>query len=251
MTFTIERNLIISILKLSKNGSVLIEDVKNESRIPSSTVRILLEKLNVEGVLKSNDERVDVDAENRLKLAVKAISLGADVQTVSSFLQWQEFESFAATALANNGYVVKQNLRFKHAAQRREIDVVGCKKPLVVCVDCKDFHHAVSPSAMRRIVEAQVERARALADSLPSVSIDLECVTWSIAKFVPVVLVLVPSRFKYYDEVPIVPVLQLQDFIYQLPLEVESLKYFQKEFTQLSHDFQERRLSKPQRRNQT
>lgn len=203
-----------------------------------------LEKLDAEGNLKLRDDSVEVDAENRLKLAVKAISLGADVQAVSSFLHWQEFESFTATALANNGYVVKQNLRFKATTHRQEIDVVGCKKPLVVCVDCKDFHRAVSPSAMRRIVEAQVERAKALADSLPNVSLDLECAAWSKAKFVPVILVLVPSRFKYYNDVPIVPVLQLQDFIYQLALEVESLKYFQKEFTHLSHDFQERRPGK-------
>jgi Holliday junction resolvase-like predicted endonuclease len=234
----VERNLIISILKLTKNGSVLLEDVKKESRVPSDTLMNLLEKLQTEELLKLNHGSVEADSENRLKLAVKAISLGADVEVVSSFLHWQEFESIAATALKNNGYNVKQNVRFKQAARKWEIDVVGCKKPLAVCVDCKDWHHGLSPSAIRRIVEAQVERARTLADALPNVSVGLECVKWNKAKFVPVVLVLMPSRFKFCDDVPIVPVLQLQDFLYQLPLELESLKYFQKEFTHLSHDSQ-------------
>jgi hypothetical protein len=46
-------------------------------------------------------------------------------------------------------------------------------------------------------------------------------------------LILAPSTFKFCDRVPIVPVLQLQDFLNQLPLELESLNYFQKNFTHL------------------
>lgn len=233
----IERNLIISLLKLTKTGAVLFEDIKNDVRIPSGVIVDLLKKLTSEALLKMDGDHIDIETENRLKLAVKAISLGLDIQTASDFLRWQEFESIAAAALANNDYVIKQNLRFKHANHRREIDVVGCKKPLVVCIDCKDFHHAVSPSAIKRIVEAQTERTNGLANSLPNVSTQLDCCVWSKAKFVPVVLVLVPCRFKFYNSVPIVPVLKLQDFLQKLPLEIESLRYFQKEFTHLSNNF--------------
>jgi Holliday junction resolvase-like predicted endonuclease len=235
----VERNLIVSILKLTKNKDALIEDVREDSRIPSDTLMTLLEKLQNEDLLILNRNLVSVDSEKRLKLAVKAVSFGADVEAVSNFLHWQEFESIAATTFRNNGYEVVQNLRFKHTARRWEIDVVGCKKPLVVCADCKDFHHGLSPSAMRRIVEAQVERVRALADALPALPTRLECAKWDKAKFVPVVLVLIPSRFKFCDDVPIVPVLQLQDFLQQLPLEIESLKYFQKGFAHLSDNLQE------------
>ncbi|HLN46381.1 MAG TPA: hypothetical protein VK209_11805, partial [Candidatus Sulfotelmatobacter sp.] len=69
------------------------------------------------------------------------------------------------------------------------------------------------------------------------VSTQLDCCLWGKAKFVPVVLVLVPCRFKFYNDVPIVPVLKLQDFLQKLPLEIESLRYFQKEFTHLSNNF--------------
>jgi Holliday junction resolvase-like predicted endonuclease len=242
---TIERNLLISILKLTKDWATSLENVKIDSRLSSDIMMDVLGKLQAEDLLKINNDSVSADSEKRLRLAVKAISLGADVEVVSSYLHWQEFESITATALKNNGYVVEQNVRFKQAARRWEIDVVGCRKPLVVCVDCKDWHKALSPSSMRRIIEAQVERTRALADALPNVSMELECAKWDSAKFVPVVLVLMPSRFKFYDETPIVPVLQLQDFLYQLLLEVESLKYFPKKFVHLSHDFQQRRLGKP------
>jgi hypothetical protein len=82
-----------------------------------------------------------------------------------------------------------------------------------------------------------VERTRALAESLPNVSLELECAKWDKAKFVPAILTLVPVSFKFYDKVPIVPVLQLQDFLSQLPAYTESLKYFSKEFNHLRHDF--------------
>jgi hypothetical protein len=48
-----------------------------------------------------------------------------------------------------------------------------------------------------------------------------------------VILSLFPSSFKFCDNVPIVPVLQLQDFLIQLPAQVESLMYFVKKFSHL------------------
>ena len=124
-------------------------------------------------------------------------------------------------------------MRFKHGGRRWEIDVVACRKPLVLCVDCKRWQRGLKPSALRKIVEAQVNRACALVDALPSPALKIECVKWNKAKFVPVVLSLMPSSYKFFDNVPVVPVLQLQDFLTQLPAYVESLKYFTKEFTHL------------------
>lgn len=229
----IERGLIISLLKLTRDGPVLREYVKKDARIAEDIFKKLLEKLQNEGMIYLQGDTVKVTSDNRLRLAVKAVSLGADVEHVSAFLRWQEFEDIAAIALERNGYVVAKNVRFKQAGRRWEIDVVGCKKPLVVCVDCKHWQRGVKPSALRKIVEAQVERVRALADALPSPALKVECVKWNKAKFVPVILSLFPSNFKFYGDVPVVPVLQLQDFLFQLPAHVESLKHFVKEFIHL------------------
>jgi Holliday junction resolvase-like predicted endonuclease len=229
----IERNLLISLLKLTKNGPVLIKDVNKDSKIASDIVRKLLEKLQNEGLLYLKADFVEVNSDTRLRLAVNAASLGADIEHISAFLRWQEFEDIAALALERNGYVVTKNVRFKHAGRRWEIDVVGCRKPLVLCVDCKRWQRGLKPSALRRIVEAQVERAQALVDTLHSASLKVECVKWDKVKFIPVILSLFPSSFKFYDDVPVVPVLQLQDFLIQLPAQVESLTYFVKEFSHL------------------
>jgi Holliday junction resolvase-like predicted endonuclease len=229
----VERDLIISILKLAKDGFVLVETVKNDSRISYDIVRKLLEKLQNEGLIYLKNDIVEIDSDNRLRLAVKAASLGADIEHISGFFSWQEFEDIAALALHRNGYVVAKNVRFKHAGRRWEIDVVGCRKPLVLCVDCKHWQHGLKPSELRKIVEAQVERASALADTLPAVALKIECTKWKKAKFTPMILSLFPSSFKFYDDVPVVPVLQLQDFLLQLPAYIESLKYFVKDFRHL------------------
>lgn len=234
---SVERNLVISLLKLTKEGSVLIESVNKEARIPSMVALELLGKLQKEGLIYLESGSIEVDSNNRLKLAVKAASLGADVEHISDLLCWQEFEEIAAMALKNNGYVVQNNVRFKHAGHRWEIDVVGCKKPLVICIDCKHWQRGIASSALKRIVDLQAQRTLALADSLPNIALNLECVKWEKAKFIPSVISLIPSAFKFYDKVPVVPVLQLQDFICQLPAYTEALKFFPKTFKTLSHDF--------------
>lgn len=229
----IERNLLISLLKLTKNGSVLIKDVNRDSKISLDIIRKLLEKLQKQGVLYVKGSFVEVKSNGRLRLAAKAASLGADIEHISDFLNWQEFEDIAALALESNGYTVIKNLRFTHAGRRWEIDVVGCRKPLVLCVDCKHWQRALKSSALGRIVEAQVKRAQALSDTLPTVSLKTECLKWNKAKFLPVILSLIPSSFKFFEDVPVVPVSQLQDFLTQLPAKVESLTYFIKGFSHL------------------
>jgi Holliday junction resolvase-like predicted endonuclease len=225
----VERDLIMSLLKLTKDGPVLFESINRDARIASCIARKLLEKLQNEDMIYLKHNTIEADSSSRLKLAVKAASLGADVEHVSDLLRWQEFEEIAAIALKNNGYIVAKNVRFKHAGRKWEIDVVGCKKPLVTCIDCKHWHHGMSPSVLKKIV----------AESLPKISLDIECAKWEKAKFIPAVLALIPSSFKFYDSVPIVPVLQLQDFLSQLPCYTDSLKYFSKEFDHLRHDFQD------------
>ena len=229
----VERNLIMSLLKLTKDEPVLIENVKKDSKITLDIAIRLLQKLQEEGMVYLRNEQVEASGEGRLLLAAKAASLGMDIEQVSSFLCWQEFESIATLALKSNGYDIAKNVRFKHAGRRWEIDVVGCKKPLVVCVDCKHYHHGLSPSAMEKIADAQVERTKALAETLPNVSLKVDCAKWVKAKFLPIVLSLLPASCKFCYNVPIVPVLQLQDFLNQLPAYVNSLAYFQKDFQHL------------------
>jgi hypothetical protein len=225
---SIERDLIITLLKLTRAGPVSKVIVKKDAKLPSEIFENLLRKLQNDRLIYLQKDFVEADSLQRLKLAVNAIGLGADIESVSGFLQWKEFEGIAAVAFERNGYGVKKNLRFKHARRRWEIDIVGFKQPVVICMDCKHWHHGMSPSALKRIVEEQEKRTSALAESLPNPAVKAEFVSWDSAKFIPAVLSLVTGQFKFYDDVPVVPVLQLQDFLGQLPAYANALKHYTK-----------------------
>jgi len=224
----IEKDLIISILKLTRNGPILNKRVNKDARVPFAVAEKLLKKLQSAGLIYLQKNVVEADGLQRLKLAVHAMQLGADLESLSSFLRWQEFEEMATIALGRNGFSVKKNFRFKRGGKRWEIDIVGCKRPIALCIDCKHWHYGMHPSALRKIVEEQVERTLAFAESLISLSGKIECAAWERVRIVPAVLSLVTARFKFYDNVPIVAILQLQDFLSQLPAYADSLKHFTK-----------------------
>ena len=225
-----ERNLLISILKLTKNGPALTKDVNTDAHLPSSLCTSLLQKMQTENLINLTGDTIEADSQSRLKIAIKAATQGGDLQAIADMLCWQEFEEIAAEALKINGYTVTKNLHFKGSSRRYEIDVVGCRKPLVVCIDCKRWQHALRASELKKIAEEQAKRAESLAEALPNAKINLECTRWERAKFVPAVLSLMPGAYKFYYEVPIVPVLSLQDFIGQLPLYLDSVKVYPKTF---------------------
>ncbi|MCK4482968.1 hypothetical protein KAU55_07045, partial [Candidatus Bathyarchaeota archaeon] len=201
----IERELIISILKLAKDGPISLEVLKKDAKIASTVAEDLVKKLKNNGLLFLRNKVIDVDSLKRLKLALHAIRLGADLERVSSFLDWKEFENIAAIAFERNAYSVKKNLRFKHAGRRWEIDIVGCKKPIAICADCKHWHHGMYPSAVKRIVKEQIERTSALAESMPRLAEKIGCASWSGVKLVPAILSLITARSKFYNKVPVVP----------------------------------------------
>lgn len=229
----IEREMIISILKLTKKGAVEQERVNKDTAIPYLISQKLLQKLQCDHLIYLEEGKINVNAIDRLHLAIRAVELGADIERVSGFLDWKEFETMTAIALTRSNYEVCKNVRFKHALRRWEIDVVGCRKPLVICVDCKQWRYGLAPASLEKIVANQIDRVQALANALPEGAIKLPVAQWESAKFFPVILSLVPSRFKFWNNVPVVPVLQFQDFINQMPLYVSSLKFFSRRFQKL------------------
>ena len=194
--------------------------------VPSSVASFLLKKLQSEGLIYFKDGLVEIPADSRLRLAVRALQLGADVEQVSDLLAWQEFESMASIALGAQWLRNSQ----KRSLQKR-LETLGnrrhrLQKALVICVDCKQWHHGMHMSSLKKMVEAQSTRVAAFAKSLPNKALDLPCTKWRAAVFVPVILSLIHVNVKFYDEVPVVPVLALQDFIHQLPLNMDAVKSF-------------------------
>ncbi len=220
---SIEKDLINSILKLTVERPVSFELINKDANLPSIVVTELLQKLQREGLVYVQKPLVKANTIQRLELAVHALKLGADMEHISGFLSWKEFEDMVAAVLERNEYATLRNLRFKHGERRWEVDVIGCKKPLIICIDCKHWRHRLSPSNLERIVSEQIERTSALAKCLPASIRRITNASWSKVALVPAVVTLIPSDLKLYKNVPVVPVFQLQDFLRELPAYANSL----------------------------
>lgn len=217
----------MSILELTKKGRISIENVYKYMMSPRDLTLSLLQKLKDQELIFLNGGFLEISEQQRLNLATYAIALGADVERTCSLLSWREFEEVAAIAFAANGYQVKRNVRFKHEGRRYEVDVLGFKKPVILCADCKHWYR-MGWSNVERIVEKHVERIYAFAEYITSFADKLGLASWGTFKVFPVVLSLISSRFKFCKGVPVVPILQLQNFLSQMSTCIEDLKYFEK-----------------------
>jgi Holliday junction resolvase-like predicted endonuclease len=225
---THEKDIIVSVLKLTKTGTIQKEILKKDAHVSVQVLDEMLTKLSEARFIRQQRDLVEASPNQRVSMAVHAIQLGADFEQICKLLEWTEFESITAQAFHVNGFRVLKNFRFKHSGKRWEIDVISCREPLIVCVDCKHWRRGLSQAATVKAVEAQVERTRAFADALPNYYQKAQLTEWKSATLVPLVLSLVPGPFKFHSSVPIVPALQLQSFISELPFEVNSLTHFDK-----------------------
>ena len=222
----IERQILVSLLKLTRQGPFRKELLGRDSRVPMRVVNEILDKLCLDGFCQQRRGVVEATPTRRVRVAVRAIQLGADFERVCSFLQWKEFENLAAEAFKANNYNVTSNFHFKHAGKRWEIDLLARKEPLIVCVDCKHWHHGWSRAAIMKAVEMQIKRTKALADAFPVVYEKIGLETWKHAIFIPTVLSLTQGPFKFYNKVPTVPILKIQNFLNELPAHTLSLTHF-------------------------
>ena len=226
----IERDILVSILKLTKSKPVSMELVASDAKIPVQDAEELLKRFRDTELIECRDGTIEASSNQRVKIAIHAIKLGADFERVSRVLEWIEFENLAATAFEANNFVVRKRFRFESIQRRWEIDVLGCSKPLIACVDCKHWTHGWRNSAIKKAVEAQVLRTKVLAEALSSLQNKFGLGKWRYAILVPVILSLGQGSRKFYNKVPIVPILQIQNFLSELPTHATALTHFETPF---------------------
>ncbi len=221
MSFEIE--VLISFLKHTRNGPVTHKIISEEAKVPQTYAIKLLRKWQKASLIYFHDRSVEAEPLQRLGLAFLAINLGADSNRVSRTLDWKEFEAIASMVLLQNGYSVARNVHFTQTRKKWEIDVLGYRKPFALCIDCKHWKRSVSPSILKKIVDLQVERTIALVDSLRDSRLKVKCDVPLAAKFIPMVLCLSDCAPQFCDNVPVVSILRIQDFLNQFPTCTDSL----------------------------
>jgi Holliday junction resolvase-like predicted endonuclease len=231
---SIEREILVAVLKLTKKGPIEYSLVGKDARVPAQTAETFLRKLASEGTVKWKGKVIEASPDQRVRIAVEALRLGADSERVCALLEWREFESIATEAFEVYEYRVVKNLRFKDVSGKRwEIDLLACRQPLILSVDCKHWQHKWTRAPIMAVAEQHVERTRAFAESLPRFYEKIGLNGWSKARVTPVILSLIPSPFKFHHQTPIVSVLQLQDFLSEMPAQADSLTCFQQKLVRI------------------
>ena len=224
---TAKTDILIAILKNTNSGSAAKEIIARDANVPVQVTNNVLKGLREIGLIECEDELIEVSSNQRVKLAIHAINHGTDIERVCKVLEWIEFENFAATAFEKNNFAVKRRFRFKAAQRRWEIDVLAYSEPIIVCVDCKRWRRGWGDSAITRVAAAQAQRTEVLAKNLQDIQREIGLDDWKQATLFPVILSLFPGTVKFYSKVPVVPILQLQNFLDEFQGHVTELTHFQ------------------------
>jgi len=213
--------------------SVNIDTIVNDSKTDLSTTKLVLKKFQNNNFIILKEKIITASSFGRIMLSIKALTLGANMENVMSLLHWKEFEGISALVLEKNNFIVKKNFRFTFMKKRNEIDIIGLKKPIVLCIDCKHWYREVNPASLKNIVSNQIRRTQDLMKFLPNISTNIECMTWEFGIFIPAIVSLVSNRYKFYNSVPIIPILKFQDFLNQMLGNMEQITFFKKIFHHL------------------
>jgi hypothetical protein len=204
---------IISVLKKLREVEIFdIEELKNTVKDPE-----LFNLLTTKGYSGSAEQMITFDLESRLQISLVALEYGADIEEVCKLLSWREFEAFSKSVLEKNNYLCIHNFRFKHNQKRYEIDVVGSKEPLILCIDAKHYKKSGKSNVLRTYCKKQVERIEALSKALPEMISKLRITEWKEARIIPLIVTLLAEDIDFSEEVPVVPFFKLNSFIMDLP----------------------------------
>jgi hypothetical protein len=113
--------------------------------------------------------------------------------------------------LDQSGFQSVRHIVFKSKVGRREIDILAWSNVWILIVDCKHWSRALAYSRMKNAAEAQVERARALAQR-PEI-MQKHGISRIDLPMVPMILTLGEPRDRIIGRVPIVAVSKFSSFL--------------------------------------
>jgi len=95
----IERELIISVLKLTKSGPISFQVLSKDAKIPLVVAQNLVKKMKKNGLVYLRNKIIEIDSLRRLQLAVHAVQLGADFERVAVSLTGKSSRTLRSSLL--------------------------------------------------------------------------------------------------------------------------------------------------------
>ena len=205
--------LIIRGIKAIIPGGISEHDFAIASEMDEFSAKELLQIFVQNGIGRLDESSFEFQDSDRISASVFAIRNGANIEDVSEFLSWQNFEQLVSHILDENGFDVQKNLIL--TKPRMEIDVVGIKLGISILIDCKHWKR-MTQSALNDIVSKQIERVKSYVEKTESISA------------IPVIVTLHQEKVDFVKQVPIVPIMELSSFLDEFYGNLDKVKTIEK-----------------------
>ena len=150
------RELIKGIDALIPDG-ISIQDFAIVTDTNNKTAKKILDVFIKNGIGKFDGNTVYFELGDKIKAAFLIIENGGQIEQVSEYLDWKDFEGLVAQILEEKGFATIKNMIL--TKPRMEIDVIGINHGIAMLIDCKHWKK-LSQSALNTIVKKQVKRVK-------------------------------------------------------------------------------------------
>lgn len=193
------------------------ETLRKMLRITSDILEGALTYLEDQGLIRVSGKGVEVI--DTMNLAIMGLRIGLGHDTIANCLNWKDFERYVSRILEAHGYKIYRNLRGGFKGGKFEIDVFGHYGTMGVAVDCKHWKRT-RLGLMKNHVERHISRVELFTFAIKAKVID---VSFHKGKILPIIVTLTEYPRKTINNVPIVPIFELNDFILNLKMYIEEL----------------------------
>ena len=178
-------------------GGMSVKDFAVVTQTSEDTSKMILENFLQNGIGRLEEDLVYFAEDDKLKTCLLAISMGAPIDEISRLLDWKDFESLVSEILDSSDFETTRNLVL--TKPRMEIDVVGIKSEVAILIDCKHWKR-LSNSSLEKAVQKQIERTKHYLSKE------------KIRAAVPAIVTLYDEKLRFINNVPIIPIFQLNSF---------------------------------------
>jgi restriction endonuclease len=195
-------DLLVKVLAAIEPETIItLDEFQAASGISSSSVaKSMIDFLAANNIGSISKSRIKFSGSDRLYAAVVALQMSCDIEQISRYLSWKDFEKLASEVLRSFGYRTRTNVRL--VKPRMEIDLVGTSADgFTIAVDCKHWKRN-NLSSITNFSQKQVARSERLLKYDKTIS-----------QVVPVMLTLHAESVMFVGRVPLVPIHRFRSFI--------------------------------------
>jgi hypothetical protein len=199
---SVRADLLVRVIAAIEPEKVITrESFQHACSISSKSVaNSVLDYLELNNIGSMSKNTVRFTRSDKIHAAMLALQMRGDIERVSTYLSWKDFEKLASEVLSSFGYGTRTNVRF--GKPQMEIDVLGTTSDgFTIAVDCKHWKRS-NLSSITYFSQKQAIRAERLIRYEKTIS-----------QIVPVLLTLHAESVMFINAVPLVPIHKFRSFI--------------------------------------